>query len=81
MKDGYEDYQRHKTDYETNFVKKSSVLKGQGMKEIIWKDISVGEVIYLEDKSEVREKIGRVGIASSLFLIVVIVTSSIIGPC
>jgi phospholipid-transporting ATPase len=55
LKEGAEDLKRHRSDYETNNLKKCIVVSKDGEQAIAWRDLKVGSIIKLTDKSEVGE--------------------------
>jgi hypothetical protein len=54
VKEGLEDLKRHRADYETNNLKKATVVTASGENRVAWRDIKGGDVLKLGDKDEVR---------------------------
>jgi phospholipid-transporting ATPase len=57
VKDGYEDYVRHKNDHRANSIKTNVLRKKKGewhVMEIESADVEVGDIIYIQNGEEVR---------------------------
>ena len=48
IKDGFDDYGRHKSDSQIN-SKTANVLTAEGFKKKKWQDVATGDIIKVED--------------------------------